>query len=161
MSDAPATEALDAPEAQAAQPETFTLDYVQALRQEAAKYRSEKKDAVAAAKAEVFKDYEVKLAEKDTALAEAQGQLSARGLELLKLKAVLAEGIPSEDVQEVAALVQGNDEESVSESVKRVKALLDKGPVRDRPVDPSQGSGNDLPLNGDPLLETVKRIVGA
>jgi hypothetical protein len=161
MSDAPETEALDAPEAQAAQPETFTLDYVQGLRQEAAKYRSEKKDAVSAAKAEVARDYESKMAEKDAALAEMQGQLSTRALELLKLKAVLAEGIPSEDAQEVAALVQGSDEESVSESVKRVKALLDKGPVRDRPIDPSQGAGNDLPLNGDPLLETVKRMVGA
>jgi hypothetical protein len=82
-------------------------------------------------------------------------------LELLKLKAVVSEGIPTEDILDVAALIQGSDEETISESVKRVKSLLDKAPARERPVDPSQGSGNVLPLNGDPLLETVKRIVGA
>ena len=162
MSDVTAeTETTEAPEAPEAQQETFTLEYVQALRQEAAKYRSDKRDAVDKAKAEVQQGYEAKLAEKDTALADVQGQLSQRGLELLKLKAVLNEGISSEDVLEVASLVQGSDEESVSESVKRIKAILDKAPAKERPVDPSQGQGNHLPLNGDPLLETVKRIVGA
>lgn len=159
MSDDATTEAT--PEAPAAPQETFSLEYVQGLRQEAAKYRSERKDAVERAKAEVIRDYEGKLSERESAFNELQGQLSDRGLELLKLKAVISEGIPVEDVLDVAALIQGSDEESVSESVRRVKSLLDKAPVRERPVDPSQGSGNVLPLNGDPLLESVKRMVGA
>lgn len=78
----------------------------------------------------------------------------------MKLRTALQAGIPSEDVFDVVALVQGNDEESISESVSRVKSLIGKAPERDRPVDPSQGSGNTLPLNGDPLLESLKKIVG-
>jgi hypothetical protein len=33
--------------------------------------------------------------------------------------------------------------------------------VRDRAVDPLQGSGNAEPLNGDPLLARLKQVVGA
>lgn len=160
--DNPTTETVSAPETQAVAPqETFSLEYVQGLRQEAAKYRTEKNDAVEKAKAEVIRDYEAKLSERDAAFNETQSELSARALELLKLKAVLAADIPSEDVLEVVTLIQGEDEATVSESVKRVKSLLGKAPKSERPVDPSQGSTNVLPLNGDPLLESVKRIVGA
>ncbi len=160
MSDDTATPET-AVEAPVAQQETFGLDYVQQLRNEAAKYRTERNEAVERAKADVIKDYESKISEREAAFNELQGESSARSLELLKLKAVLSEGIPSEDVLDVAALIQGSDEATVSESVKRVKSLLDKAPARERPVDPSQGTGNVLPLNGDPLLESVKRMVGA
>ena len=54
----------------------------------------------------------------------------------MKLRTALQAGIPSEDVFDVVALVQGNDEESISESVSRVKSLIGKAPERDRPVDP-------------------------
>ena len=161
MSDTATTESVSAPAPEVAAPETFSLDYVQGLRQEAAKYRTERNDAVEKAKAEVIRDYEGQLSERESAFTELKGELSVRDIELLKLKAVVSEGIPTEDILDVAALIQGSDEETISESVKRVKSLLDKAPARERPVDPSQGSGNVLPLNGDPLLETVKRIVGA
>lgn len=141
--------------------ETFSLDYVQGLRQEAAKYRTEKNEAVAAAKSELESQFESKLTEKDSFAEQLKQELTARELELVKLKAILSADFPSSDVLEVASLVQGSDEESISESVKRVKSLIGKIPTRDRPVDPSQGSGNHLPLNGDPLLETIKRMVGA
>jgi chromosome segregation ATPase len=177
MSDATAdTEALDAPDALAAQDKSNAevqelRQEIAKLRREAAKYRSDEDpehkalrnqlaiyqsqvDTADRAKSKLIQDH------KDT-VGELQSQLSERGLELLKLKAVLAEGIPAEDVLDVAALIQGDDEATVSDSVKRVKSLLDKAPTRERPVDPSQGSGNVLPLNGDPLLETVKRMVGA
>lgn len=164
MSDVTPTTETAAPAQEApkpAAPEVFSKEYVQELRNEAAKYRTEKNDAVERAKADVIKDYESKLSEKESAFNELQGELSARGLELLKLKAVVSAGIPSDDIMDVVTLVQGADEETVSESVKRVKSLIGKNPPKDRPVDPSQGSGSHLPLNGDPLLETVKRIVGA
>lgn len=145
--------------------ETFSKEYVQELRNEAAKYRNEKKDAVEAAKteakSEVIREYEAKLVDKDSALSEIQNELSGTKLELLKLKSVLAADIPSTDVLEVVSLVQGTDEESISDSVQRVKALIGKAPARDRAVDPSQGTGNPLPLNGDPLLDALKKIVGA
>ena len=161
MSDETSNE-IGNPVAQAASsPETFSLDYVQGLRQEAAKYRTEKNDAVAAAKAELSANYDRALAERDTQFEELNQTVSARELELIKLRAILSANIPSEDVLEVATLVQGEDEESISESVNRVKSLIGKNPPRDRPVDPSQGSGNSIPLNGDPLLESLKRIVGS
>lgn len=144
-----------------AAPEVFSKEYVQELRNEAAKYRTEKNDAVEKARADVIKDYEGKLSERDAALNELQGSLSESQLELLKLKAVVSAGIPTEDVLDVVSLIQGSDEDTVSESVKRVKSLIGKAPAKERPVDPSQGTGNHLPLNGDPLLDTVKRIVGA
>lgn len=164
MSEDATTTETQAPSTQAAV-ESFSKEYVQELRNEAAKYRNEKKDAVdsarSEAKAEVIREYEAKVVERDSALSEIQNELSGTKLELLKLKSVLAADIPSTDVLEVVALVQGTDEDSVSDSVQRVKALIGKGPTKDRPVDPSQGTGNVLPLNGDPLLETLKRIVGA
>lgn len=141
-------------------PETFSLDYVQGLRQEAAKYRTEKNDAVAAAKAELAANYDRAIAAKDSEFEALQNEVSARELELIKLRAVLAANIPSEDVLEVVTLVQGNDEVEISESVNRVKALIGKNPPKDRPIDPSQGSSNSIPLNGDPLLESLKKIVG-
>jgi hypothetical protein len=149
------------PQPAAPAPEVFSKEYVQELRNEAAKYRTDKNDAVERAKQDVIKDYEGKLSDKELKFNELQGELSDRALELLKLKAVVSAGIPSEDVMDVLTLVQGSDEETVSESVKRVKSLIGKAPERDRPIDPSQGTGNQLPLNGDPLLETVRRIVGA
>jgi len=153
------------PTAQETVVETFSKEYVQELRNEAAKYRNEKKEAVEAAKLEastaVITEYEAKASESAAALQEIGNELSGTKLELLKLKSVLAAGIPSVDVLEVTALVQGSDEESVSASVERVKALLGKAPTKDRAIDPSQGSGNVLPLNGDPLLDSLKRIVGA
>lgn len=145
--------------------ETFSKEYVQELRNEAAKYRNEKKDAVEAArteaKSEAIREYEAKLVDRDSALTEIQNELSSTKLELLKLKSVLAAEIPSADVLEVVALVQGTDEDTVSDSVNRVKALLGKTPQKDRPIDPSQGTGNPLPLNGNPLLDALKRAVGA
>jgi hypothetical protein len=161
MSDTATTESVSAPAPEVAAPETFSLDYVQGLRQEAAKYRTERNDAVEKAKAEVIRDYEGQLSERESAFNELKGELSVRDIELLKLKAVVSEGIPTEDILDVTALIQGSDEATISESVKRVKSLLDKAPTRERPVDPSQGSGNVLPLNGDPLLDMVKRVVGA
>ena len=146
---------------EAAKPETFSLDYVQGLRQEAAKYRTERNEAVANVKAELESNFAQQLSEKDGEFTELKVQLSAREVELLKLKSILAAGISADDVLTVADLVQGSDETSVSESIERVKSLIGKNPPRDRPIDPSQGSGNTVPLNGDPLLETIKRIVGA
>lgn len=143
-----------------AKPETFSLDYVQGLRQEAAKYRTEKNDAVAAAKAELLAQFEGNMAVKDSTIEELKQETSARELDLLKLRTILSAGIPSEDVLEVFSLVQGNDEAEVQDSVSRVKSLIGKNPPKDRPVDPSQGSSNTIPLNGDPLLESLKKIVG-
>lgn len=163
MTDTTSTTETAADSAQAApvQQETFSRDYVESLRAEAAKYRTEKKDAVEAARIEAVKDYEVKLAEKDTAVSDLETRFTTASLELLKLRTVIESGIPTEDVLDVVALVQGTDEDAVKESVDRVKSLLGKAPSKDRLVDPSQGHGNTVPLNGDPILNLLKRAVRA
>lgn len=160
MSEDTTTETTAAPQQEAAKPETFSLDYVQGLRQEAAKYRTEKNEAVERVKNELQSQFESQLAAKDSEFGELRSTLSAREVELLKLKSILAAGIPTEDVFTVAELVQGDDETTVSESVERVKSLIGKAAPKARPVDPSQGSGNTIPLNGDPILESLKKMVG-
>ncbi|AXH50385.1 scaffolding protein [Mycobacterium phage Ollie] len=167
MSDTPTTTDTPAATDQGQEPkvETFSREYVEGLRSEAARYRNEKKDAVEEAKtatrAEVVKEYEPQIAEKDSRISELEIDLSARALELLKIKAVLNAEIPSEDVLDVVTLIQGTDDDTVSESVKRVKALLGKAPAKSPAFDPTQGSGSHLPLNGNPLLDALKRAVGA
>jgi hypothetical protein len=161
MSEDTTTESVTPAAQEAPKPETFSLDYVQGLRQEAAKYRTERNEAVANVKAELQSEFESQLSAKDNEFTELKSELSARSVELLKYKSILAAGIPTEDVLTVADLVQGTDEETVSQSVERVKSLIGKNPSKDRPIDPSQGKGSTIPLNGDPLLETIKRIVGA
>jgi len=160
MSEDTTTETVTPQQQEAVKQETFSLDYVQGLRQEAAKYRTERNEAVEKVKTDLQSQFESQLAAKDSEFGEIQSELSARQMELVKLKAILAAGIPTEDVMTVAELVQGDDETTVSESVERVKSLIGKAPARDRPIDPSQGSGNSIPLNGDPLLESLKKIVG-
>lgn len=154
------TPAAQAPEATQSQ-ETFSAAYVKELRNEAAAARIAKKDAIEVARQEVVKEYEPKLAEKDTAFITLQKQYEDTALELLKIKSVLEAEVPTADILEVAALVRGTDEESVKSSVARVKALLSKAPAKDRPVDHSQGSGSTVPLNGDPILNMLKAAVKA
>ncbi|AZS11985.1 scaffolding protein [Mycobacterium phage Zetzy] len=163
MSDTPTTTETQNAADQGQEPkvETFSRDYVEELRRENAGLRVSKKEAVEAAKAEVIREYEAKAAEKDTTITELQTSLSDRDLELLKIKAVLGAEVPTEDVLDVVSLIQGTDEDSVSESVKRVKALLGKAPAKSPAFDPTQGSGSHIPLNGNPLLDALKRAVGA
>lgn len=165
MSDAVETADTTPPAPEADPQDVFSRDYVETLRNEAAKYRNEKKDAVAEAetktRAEVVHEYEPQVSERDSKISELEGELSSRSLELLKLKAILGAGVPGEDVLEVAELVQGTDDESVSESVKRVKALLSKSTPSTPAFDPTQGQGSHMPLNGDPVLDALKRAVGA
>lgn len=157
----PAAPAAAAAQEAASQPETFSRDYVESLRSEAAKYRTEKNAAVDAAKAEVIKEYEGKTSEISSKFSELESSHSAAQLELLKLKSVLEAEIPASDILEVVALVQGSDEESVKESVNRVKSLLGKSPAKVAATDVTQGSGSAVPLNGDPVLNILKRAVGA
>jgi seryl-tRNA synthetase len=155
-----ATPADQAPEA-TKQQETFSRDYVQSLRDEAATYRTKAKTAAEEAKAAVIKEYEGKLAEKDTAFTELQTAHTEASTLLTKLKAVVAAKIPVEDIEDVVALVQGDNEEAIGESVKRVQTLLAKAPATSLAIDTTQGKGGQaVPLNGNPVLEILERAVG-
>ncbi|GAB4584409.1 hypothetical protein [Nocardia sp. IFM 10818] len=128
---------------------------------EAAKYRNEKNDAVSTAKAEAVTEYEAKLAAEAEKYSVLEQQLSDKALELVKLHAALNADIPGPSAIEFASLLQGSTEDEITAHAKTVKALFGKTETKDRPTDPTQGSGNVLPLNGDPLLEMVRRAVGA
>lgn len=129
---------------------------------EAAKYRNEKKSAVEAAKAEVVNEYEQKVGGFQTQLEELKGEVSARELELVKLRTAIDAGVPNEAIAKFASLLQGSTEDEVKSHAEEVKDLFKLKPPADRPVDHSQGSGgSSLPLNGDPLLNALKRAVGA
>jgi hypothetical protein len=145
------------------QVETFSREYVESLRNEAAKYRTEKTGAVEAAKTEAQAAFDAKLAERDTAYTELEGQLGVAGVELTKLRIALELGVPSEKVLAFAEILKGATEEELKESgTKSFELFSGLKSANAAAIDPTQGSGNHhLPLNGDPLLAALKRAVGA
>jgi hypothetical protein len=80
-------------------------------------------------------------------------------LTVAKYKACIAEGIPVDSLDEAVSLVNGTDLESITESVTAVKSLMGRA-VRDPAVDPYQGSGNSVALNGDELENTLRSALG-
>lgn len=128
---------------------------------EAARYRVEKNDAVAAGKAQVQQEYEAKLADAQTRQDEIQADLDVALVENKKLIAAINQGIPTDAIVDFASLLNGTSDEELSSHAEKVKALFAKTPRKDPPTDPSQGSGNHMPLNGDPILDAIKRAVRA
>jgi hypothetical protein len=145
--------------------ETFSKEYVQELRNEAAKYRSKVKTSVEETKAAMQAEFEAKLAAKDTELSEVTSNFSSKELELGKLRIAMRtlDQDTASRAEKLAELLKGETEEDVTASAKSAYELF--GGFKTGPVpatDPSQGRGSaTLPLNGDPLLASLKRIVGA
>ena len=82
MSDETPTAETEAPSQEdAPKPESFSLEYVQELRNQAAKYRTEKKAAADNAKAEVIKEYEGRLTEKEQSFGGLREELETTNLE--------------------------------------------------------------------------------
>ncbi len=162
MSDVtPAAETPAVPEG-----DTFPRSYVEELRTENAGLRVGNKQALEAAKTEtraaVIAEYEPKVTERDTQIADLTTQLSDKSLELLKLQAIVNAKVPVEQIEDVYGLVQGTDEDTVSASVKRVQALMGSNPPAPPATDPSQGRGGDhvIPLNGDAITNAVLTAIG-
>ncbi|MGZ6053968.1 MAG: hypothetical protein ACXWOV_00145 [Isosphaeraceae bacterium] len=162
-SSTPTPEATPASDAapEAAKQETFSRDYVEALRNEAANYRNKAKTAADEARAAVIKDYEAKFAEKDTAFAELKAAHDGAARDLLRIQKVLEAKVPIDHIEDVLPLIAGDTEEAISESVARVKSLLEKTPASVPAVDTTQGKGGAIPLNGNPVLDMLKAAVGA
>jgi hypothetical protein len=150
----------DAPQTVDSLPEWARTKLTEANR-EAAKYRTEKNDAVAAAKVALSAEYDAKLTEAADKYTELEYKLSARELDLLKLETALGLDIPSTKAKKFAALLTGTTEDEIKASAAEAKELFGGLNTPDRPTDPSQGSANTLPLNGDPLLAMVRKVVGA
>ncbi|AOE44427.1 scaffolding protein [Gordonia phage Switzerland] len=167
MTDPVATPAdqQQAPEAQQQEaPVTKTYDqaYVDQLRQEAAGHRVGKKEAVEAAEAAVRAEYEAKLADRDVAYTELQNQLGQAWIELEKVYTSIEAKVPSDKVRQFAAILTGEDKESIEASAKTSFELFGGFETKSPAFDPTQGTGgrNTLPLNGDPLLNAVKGVLG-
>jgi hypothetical protein len=143
--------------------ETFSRDYVEGLRSEAAKYRNEKKDAVEAAKAEVTAEWEAKLAAKDVELTQLQSDSLGKDVTLYKLRTAIELGVPSDKLVAFAGVIQGDNEEDIKASAQSAKELFGGVRNNDPATDPTQGSGGRpvLALNSDALLQAVKTVVGA
>lgn len=147
--------------APAATGETFSLEYVQSLRGEAAKYRTEKNSAVEAAKAQVAQEWETKLTTRNGEYTELESQLGASGIELTKIRTALALNVPSDKVLAFAEILKGATEDEIKASAESAKELFGGFKTSAIPTDPTQGSGQGaIALNGDPLLAALKSAVG-
>lgn len=65
-------------------------------------------------------------------------------IELMRMKAAVNAGIPTERINEAVELVQGDDEETITESVNKIVAVLNRPrsePVFSPAFDPTQGHG--------------------
>lgn len=125
---------------------------------EAAKYRTEKKDAVEAAKAEVAQGFQSKIQELEASIQAAESEKVEARREVDKLKAALGAGIESEKVVQFAGLLQGDTVDALRSNAEELKKLFGAGSTGpQRAVDASQGNVPSTPLNGDPLLESLKR----
>lgn len=127
MSEETSTDAAPAQEAQEADPaqeQTFSLDYVQQLRAEAAKYRQDKKTAVKAAEDAITSQWQTKLDAAGAEYADLKNQSATNEIQVMRYQAMIDQGIPVEVMPDVISLVGGHDEETVAASVAAAKKLL-------------------------------------
>ncbi|ANA87051.1 scaffolding protein [Gordonia phage Strosahl] len=168
MSDTPnAPEGSQTPEVtqqtqEPAPQKTYDQAYVDQLRQEAAGHRVGKKEAVEAAEAKVKAEYEAMLADRDVAYTELQNQLGQAWIELEKVYTSLEAKVPSDKVRQFASILTGEDKDSIAASAQTSFELFGGFDTKSPAFDPTQGTGgrNTLPLNGDPLLNAVKGVLG-
>ncbi|MGW6424014.1 hypothetical protein ACWF82_15160 [Nocardia sp. NPDC055053] len=82
--------------------------------------------------------------------------------ELLKLKTVLAVGVPPEDAEWFASRVIGETEDEILADAAKLAGMLGANTPNEqsRLVDHSQGRGGRPPRAVDPLLETLMNVVG-
>ncbi|ASZ75357.1 scaffolding protein [Mycobacterium phage JoshKayV] len=157
----PAPEAT--PPAEQTPAKVYDEAYVKELRNEAAAARVAKKDAVEAAVNELKQAHAAELAARDTAYTELQNELGKAWVELEKIHTSLAAKVPSDKVLAFVEILQGSDKDSITESAKKNLELI--GGFESKPVrgfDPTQGFGGrkeDLPLNGDPILNAMKSVL--
>lgn len=125
-------------------------------RSEAARYRVEKNQAVEQAKADAEAAY-------TTEKAELEGKLSKSESNLLRLRIAVGANVPADKIETFAERLQGETEDELRSDAEKLKSFFTAPEVQSTSqsaVDNTQGSGNTLPLNGDPLLNALKQKVG-
>lgn len=136
-------------------------------RSEAAKNRVAKRTAVEEAKAQLEADlkaeHEAALAKLKTEHGDVEAQFNESKLRVARLQAALNSVFDEttvERVSEMASRLVGSTEEELKADAERAKALFGLDSKPNTPaVDPSQGSGNATPLNGDPLLKMMTNVL--
>jgi hypothetical protein len=163
MSDPTPTPEATPDAGQAPPVETFSREYVQDLRNEAARYRNEKNTAVEAAKVTVAQEWEAKLDAASGEHSRLETDLGDAWIELQKLHSAIAAGVPSDKLLAFVPLLKGSTADELNSAAESAKALFGGFKTNDPAFDPTQGSGGGQPhaLNGDGLLNAVKSIVGA
>lgn len=130
---------------------------------QAAKYRTEKKEAVEKAKQEVADSLNEKIEALEAQIAERDSEIETSKHDAAKLRAAIGAGIANDKLFTFADLLKGDDEDELASHAEELKKLFSaeekKAPTQSA-TDPSQGSGGKtLPLNGDPLLESVMAVI--
>lgn len=81
-------------------------------------------------------------------------------IELMKMKAAVNARIPTERINEAVEIAQGDDEETITESVNKIVAVLNRPspePVFSPAFDPTQGHGGGWnPPPEDPLVKALR-----
>ncbi|MGW1740029.1 hypothetical protein ACWCPQ_14595 [Nocardia sp. NPDC001965] len=170
MSDAPNTPDPVVPESPAGQEPTKSAESVKDLpdwaqklikdtNAEAASHRVAKTEAMANARTQVEAEFAQRLTESASTIQGLEDKLTVTSLELEKLRATVTAKVPSEAALEFASILQGTTPEEIKSHAEAAKKLFGAVEGRDRPVDPTQGTGNPIPLNGDPVLDALTRAL--
>ncbi|BBC43835.1 putative scaffold protein [Mycobacterium phage GS4E] len=145
-------------------PKVFDEAYVKELRQEAAAARLAKKDAVDAAVKAANEAHTAELTARDVRITELENEIAKAWTLIQKYETTIDAKVPSDKVRAFVEILQGSDAETIGESAKKNLELIggfDNKPVRG--FDPTQGFGGrkeDMPLNGDPILDAIKQTLG-
>lgn len=148
----------------------FAQDMIKSLRDEAAKHRTAKGEAVEAAKAELTAsltaDFETKLAAQKAETEAAQTETSTHKLALDKLRTALGARVEPtvfEEVELFAGQLKGSTEDEVKTEADGLKRLLGAAWGKVPATDPSpEGGKKHLALNDDDgLLNALMGAVGA
>ncbi|GAA4852447.1 hypothetical protein [Saccharopolyspora rosea] len=140
-----------APEAAPPEPDRETVEdlpefaqkIIKALRSEAATHRH--KARVAADKAAAL---EQETAALHAAKTQTETDLASARMDLTRLRAALAAGVPAELAEDFAARLQGDSAEEIAADAERLKQLVG---TQARRGDPSQGASGGTAITDHPL----------
>lgn len=140
----------------------WARDEITKANNQAAKYRTEKNDAVEAAKKEVSDSFSEKISELEAQIEQEKGEAGSARTEVDRIKAALGVGIEQSKVLSFAELLKGDTPDELASHAEELKGLFtteDSQKSTRKATDPSQGTGNTTPLNGDPLLNALMSAV--
>lgn len=162
MSDAPTPTPGPAPSEtptpEQSAPETFSREYVEELRRESARYRTERNTAVEQARTAAEQAAATVISAHEANVARLTDELGESWILVEKIKQSIDAGVPSDKLIAFAGALQGVDEASIKSSAQSLKTLFgisDPAPVG--VTDPTQGSGQRGLANPaqDPILRAL------